>query len=167
MVGEQLQICCFNNCDDRGKQCQSHHNANAQSGRKWHLQFQKCRNWYNGQNYICHSCICADQIGEVIENIRAPTCALNGSVPRFFRGFTLKEYNENRYHGQYNLENDHGIQESCTKWVGVKKMNNENRNRDVGEAKRSYISLFQYLICSIEQVRHTNVERKCNNLPVG
>lgn len=36
-------------------------------------------------------------------------CALNGRVPHFFGGFALKKDDENVYHGQYDLENNHGV----------------------------------------------------------
>lgn len=129
MVREQLQICCFHNCDDCRKQCQSHHNANAQLCRKRHLKIPECSNRHNSQDNVRHCCICAKPIVEVIKNTRAPTCAFDGRVPQLCCRSALEEYDENGDHGEHNLKDDHGVQEPRAKWVWVQQVDNQDRYR--------------------------------------
>lgn len=77
-----MQIRRLDDRHDSRKQRQTHHDANTQFLGEAHLQIPKRADRDNGENDVCHRCVCTNPVVEVVEHRRIPACTLDRSVPQ-------------------------------------------------------------------------------------
>lgn len=84
-----MQVCRLDDGEDCRQQRQSQHEGDFQLLLQLQLQLPERMDWNNGEGQVGEGCESADNVGRVVEDIRAPASSLDRLIPQVFRRLAL------------------------------------------------------------------------------